>query len=600
MGLLDAMDAAIEETEAAIQAEQCLAPPPRAASAAPVSSAAPAQTWGSMSAALESADESDESDDDDADDADDEVEYEGPEEDRPPARRPARRPTKEAAEVPKAAAPAAREAPPSDDFFGITFQAKKKEDVVGYELPSGPAFADEWQFEKDLEESEFSSANASRLTSRAAAAAADDEFDFGDDASAGAAGPRHDGAAALAAARVRAAAAAREQVADFARRAAAAQAAAREAAASAVASDGAVDLRLDTTRALARQLDVYRPPEPREHASIRAGLGIAGITEEDEGITEEDEDDDAPRLDDDDAPRPAEEVAPTTGWEDFTEAAPESAAAPRVSERAVEADLTHAAALAYFRGLDLSMHAAAIVPTQFKKSALAALTRASLKFDGAKGERDLVFLIAEVAYDPREDEHWRTMATIYAKLINSGDRPRIIGGHWEAIGFQGSDPRTDLNRSMGMLSLLQILSLLDADLALSRRLLKCAKDYDWPFACTSIQFTKDALHALRSGKLFKACNAHKAVMPALDEFHRARFAEFERRVLGGEDRFVALNEMRTGSKVSLPGKRPAFVSRGQSSAPREDAFDCIPEASDPRRGSPDAGTPKGLAKYADA
>jgi hypothetical protein len=30
------------------------------------------------------------------------------------------------------------------------------------------------------------------------------------------------------------------------------------------------------------------------------------------------------------------------------------------------------------------------------------------------------------------------------------------GAHWEAIGFQGSDPRTDLNRSMKMLSVLQV------------------------------------------------------------------------------------------------------------------------------------------------
>ena len=30
------------------------------------------------------------------------------------------------------------------------------------------------------------------------------------------------------------------------------------------------------------------------------------------------------------------------------------------------------------------------------------------------------------------------------------------GGHWEAIGFQGNDPRTDLNRSMKMLSVLQV------------------------------------------------------------------------------------------------------------------------------------------------
>lgn len=31
-----------------------------------------------------------------------------------------------------------------------------------------------------------------------------------------------------------------------------------------------------------------------------------------------------------------------------------------------------------------------------------------------------------------------------------------IGPHWDNIGFQGLDPRTDVNRSMKMLALLQV------------------------------------------------------------------------------------------------------------------------------------------------
>ena len=31
------------------------------------------------------------------------------------------------------------------------------------------------------------------------------------------------------------------------------------------------------------------------------------------------------------------------------------------------------------------------------------------------------------------------------------------GVHWERVGFQGADPRTDLNRSMGILAVLQAL-----------------------------------------------------------------------------------------------------------------------------------------------
>ena len=39
---------------------------------------------------------------------------------------------------------------------------------------------------------------------------------------------------------------------------------------------------------------------------------------------------------------------------------------------------------------------------------------------------------------------------------NSIDVVPSTGKHWERIGFQGMDPRTDLNRSMKMLSILQV------------------------------------------------------------------------------------------------------------------------------------------------
>lgn len=42
--------------------------------------------------------------------------------------------------------------------------------------------------------------------------------------------------------------------------------------------------------------------------------------------------------------------------------------------------------------------------------------------------------------------------------------PAVVGGHWESIGFQGLDPGTDLNRSMKMLTILQVsfVSLIDS------------------------------------------------------------------------------------------------------------------------------------------
>ena len=52
-----------------------------------------------------------------------------------------------------AAAPAANK----DDFFGISYQSRKvkKQQDAGYTLPSGPAFADERDFERELAKSEI-------------------------------------------------------------------------------------------------------------------------------------------------------------------------------------------------------------------------------------------------------------------------------------------------------------------------------------------------------------------------------------------------------------------------------------------------------------
>ena len=50
--------------------------------------------------------------------------------------------------------------------------------------------------------------------------------------------------------------------------------------------------------------------------------------------------------------------------------------------------------------------------------------------------------------------------------------PPVTGPHWEAIGFQGLDPSTDLNRSMKALTLLLTLHMIDTEPALAARLFR--------------------------------------------------------------------------------------------------------------------------------
>ena len=53
-------------------------------------------------------------------------------------------------------------------------------------------------------------------------------------------------------------------------------------------------------------------------------------------------------------------------------------------------------------------------------------------------------------------------------------------------------------------------------------------DLSWPLFCVSIQFTREALQALRSGALNKYCNQKKAILPVLHELHKAQFLDFFR------------------------------------------------------------------------
>ena len=83
---------------------------------------------------------------------------------------------------------------------------------------------------------------------------------------------------------------------------------------------------------------------------------------------------------------------------------------------------------------------------------------------------------------------------------------------------------------------------------------------DWPFACTSISFTRMAVQKLRSGKLNGRCNALGGVLEALHECHAALFRDFLARIRSGQDRFCALNDIQEGKKplkVAKPRKPAA-------------------------------------------
>ncbi|CAK9037703.1 unnamed protein product [Durusdinium trenchii] len=70
-------------------------------------------------------------------------------------------------------------------------------------------------------------------------------------------------------------------------------------------------------------------------------------------------------------------------------------------------------------------------------------------------EKDLVLFLKVTHFDFNITTHHRMLRTIYTKLSRTKVCPSI-GRHWEVLGFQGGDPRTDLNRSGGLLNVLQM------------------------------------------------------------------------------------------------------------------------------------------------
>lgn len=52
--------------------------------------------------------------------------------------------------------------------------------------------------------------------------------------------------------------------------------------------------------------------------------------------------------------------------------------------------------------------------------------------------------------------HRRIIQTVYRRMTGDKRACPDEGPHWDTVGFQGNDPRTDLNRSMGMFSLVQV------------------------------------------------------------------------------------------------------------------------------------------------
>ncbi|CAD7968785.1 unnamed protein product [Amoebophrya sp. A120] len=96
-------------------------------------------------------------------------------------------------------------------------------------------------------------------------------------------------------------------------------------------------------------------------------------------------------------------------------------------------------------------------------------------------------------YEPSGNEtHLRALGTLYKKLTTSPTSPLPVDSRWEVLGFQNTDPKTDLNRFGKMCNVWHLLHFYYKDGALLEKMWLLSQDsvQEFPLFCTSIQFSK--------------------------------------------------------------------------------------------------------------
>eukprot|EP00241_Pyramimonas_parkeae_P003356 CAMPEP_0114244054 /NCGR_PEP_ID=MMETSP0058-20121206/11127_1 /TAXON_ID=36894 /ORGANISM="Pyramimonas parkeae, CCMP726" /LENGTH=712 /DNA_ID=CAMNT_0001356953 /DNA_START=355 /DNA_END=2493 /DNA_ORIENTATION=- len=142
-------------------------------------------------------------------------------------------------------------------------------------------------------------------------------------------------------------------------------------------------------------------------------------------------------------------------------------------------------------------------------------------------QRERVFGLAKIQFDDDEPMHFRVLQSIFKKFTGAqGQIPRY-GAHWEDVGFQGSDPATDL-RSCGMLGLMQLLYLHHHHKKNAEHIYMLSRDavQEFPMAPLSINITRITLQALRRGLLSTEIKKRKDVSSVVSEYYVGGFYQF--------------------------------------------------------------------------
>ena len=117
-------------------------------------------------------------------------------------------------------------------------------------------------------------------------------------------------------------------------------------------------------------------------------------------------------------------------------------------------------------------------------------------------EKTHFLALAKIPYSDNEPLHFELLCTIYREITGHTGGVQRYGSHWEVIGFQGTDPATDL-RGAGILGLLQLLAFVTFHKKQVQKIFEHSQHekYNFPFCVAGINMTQIVKEALREGRL---------------------------------------------------------------------------------------------------
>ena len=136
-------------------------------------------------------------------------------------------------------------------------------------------------------------------------------------------------------------------------------------------------------------------------------------------------------------------------------------------------------------------------------------------------EKEVILSVQQTPLDIGDAIHRQLMQHLYASLTKTSTKTScsMLGDHWKQIGFQGSNPGTDL-RGAGMLTVLQTVWL---DTNAKSEILRAAKASavrSLPVMIVSINITVLCAAALGKGDLDKLCKRHGSAWTAVNELFK--------------------------------------------------------------------------------